>query len=194
MQNVYKRVCDWNAARYDQEYDQPLTLKLLVEEYKEWCDAETEVDELDAICDVTYVAMGAIWKLGKGLNFIKMKEAFAIVNHLAETEMQEPMFFASAYLDYVACSGTLEGDDQWLYILIGIANAQALSMGISNARFCNAMNIVCDSNDSKTVKKTASNVKANVDKGAKFVAPEARLQKLLDQVAQETMKCQPSLH
>jgi hypothetical protein len=60
-----------------------------------------------------------------------------------------------------------------------------LYMGLTQLQCEYAMNIVCDSNDTKPAKKTASDVKANVDKGNRFVAPEPRLQKLLDSIPAE---------
>jgi hypothetical protein len=55
---------------------------------------------------------------------------------------------------------------------------EILSLG--DTRKALALDIVCDSNDSKAVKKTPIGIKANIDKGETFVAPEARLQALLD--------------
>ena len=42
--------------------------------------------------------------------------------------------------------------------------------------------ILCDANDSKTAKMTHPGIKANINKGDRFVAPEARLQNLLNRV------------
>jgi hypothetical protein len=52
----------------------------------------------------------------------------------------------------------------------------------SNENVIEALNIVCDANDSKTAKMTPPGIKANINKGDKFVAPEARLQNLLNRV------------
>ena len=50
-------------------------------------------------------------------------------------------------------------------------------------------------NDSKSIKKTASDVKANDgDKGAYFVAPEPRLTALLESLTLEDSQCQLQLH
>jgi len=43
-----------------------------------------------------------------------------------------------------------------------------------------AILIVCDANDTKTATKTASNIKASIDKGEGFIAPETRLQEVLN--------------
>jgi predicted HAD superfamily Cof-like phosphohydrolase len=37
---------------------------LIDEEYGEYCDAANEVERADAICDLLYVAMGAMWRGG----------------------------------------------------------------------------------------------------------------------------------
>ena len=61
---LVKRIADWNELRYEQEFDRVLTVKLLIEEIAEFVSATEEVDELDALVDITYVAIGAMWKMG----------------------------------------------------------------------------------------------------------------------------------
>lgn len=192
MHKVFERVCNWNAQRYEQEYNHELTLSLLREEYQEWCDTGKAVDCLDAICDITYVAMGALWKLGEGLSFEKIQHAYLHFEGLLDAEVAQPLYLMAAFLDdatYVP-----QDDDIWLYHVIAVAGSQALCMGLTMTQFEEAMLIVCDANDSKTIKKTASDVKANVDKGAYFVPPEAKLQALLDSITKETNSCQLQLH
>ena len=63
MQNIFKRVANWNKQRYPQIYSSALTFALLEEEYQELTDAHKNVDKLDALCDIIYVSMGALWKL-----------------------------------------------------------------------------------------------------------------------------------
>lgn len=108
------RICNWNSARYDQQYAHALTIALLQEELDELAGATDAVDKLDALIDLTYVAIGAMWKLG-----------------------------------------------------------------LSPTQIAQAINIVCDSNDSKSVAKTDPNVKANIDKGANYFRPEPELAKIL---------------
>lgn len=110
-----KRIVSWNSARYEQEYDHTLTCDLMHEEFQELCASTADVDKLDALVDITYVAIGAMWKLG-----------------------------------------------------------------LSDEQIRQAIHAVCDSNDSKSVTKTASHVKANIDKGKDFIRPEPRLQEILD--------------
>ena len=193
MYKVFERVCNWNAQRYAQEYNHELTLALLKEEYKEWCEAKTKVEKLDAVCDITYVAMGALWKLGDGFVYEKVQHAFLHFEGLLDAEVADPMYLASAFLDdatYVE-----QEDDIWIYHILAVAGSQALCMGLNLEQYEEAMNIVCDSNDSKSIKKTASDVKANDgDKGAYFVAPEPRLTALLESLTLEDSQCQLQLH
>lgn len=193
MHKVFERVCNWNAQRYDQEYSHTLTLSLLREEYKEWCEAKTKVERLDAVCDITYVAMGALWKLGTGLSFEKIQHAYLHFEGLLDAEVAEPLFLMATFLDdaeYVE-----QEDDIWLYHILAIAGSQALAMGLNLEQYEEAMLIVCDSNDSKSIKKTASNVKANDgDKGVYFVPPEPRLTALLNSLVLEDKQCQLQLH
>lgn len=178
MQDVFTRVCKWNAARYDQDYNHELALNLLREEYQEWLEATTPVDKLDAVCDITYIAMGAIWKTGNGLSFDMMQHAYLAMEAVLDVEVSDPIFLTAMYLDDATVNA--QDDCTWLYHILAVAGAQALSSGLSMDEYTAAMNVVCDSNDSKTIKKTASNAKANVDKGVYFIAPEARLQLIID--------------
>ena len=58
------RIIAWNMQRYDQKFDHTLTFNLLQEEVKEFAEAEHSVDKLDALIDMTYIALGAMWKMG----------------------------------------------------------------------------------------------------------------------------------
>ena len=58
------RIADWNAARYDQDYSPNLQVALLAEEVGELASAKTDVDKLDALVDIIYIATGGMWKLG----------------------------------------------------------------------------------------------------------------------------------
>ena len=53
-------------------------------------------------------------------------------------------------------------------------------LGLSSTQIEAAILVVCDANDTKTASKTASHIKASIDKGAGFIAPETRLQEVLD--------------
>ena len=157
MNEVIQRICAWNAARYEQQYDHALTIALLREEYKEWLMAKTPVDQLDGLCDLVYVAFGAIWKANIDLEAMR------------DAEQQSAQVVDNDYPLVMS-----------LHLIITSALTQMAGMGLSTDQCVEALLIVCDANDSKSIKKTASNVKANLDKGPYFKAPEPRLTALLE--------------
>ena len=183
MDKVFKRVCDWNAARYAREYNNDLSMDLLREEYTEWLDANTETDELDALCDLVYVAMGMLWKQDLDLltpEFKAVNEDMAPVIDV----MTNPVYLLSIALDKEPYL-TLEETDL-AYEVIGCSVAQMLVMGLNQEQILKAMHIVCDSNDSKSVSKTPANIKANTTKGEFYKPPTLKLQELL--------KCRSNQH
>ena len=64
MEQLVTRVIAWNAARYPQQSNTALTLALLGEELDELYLATNKVEALDAIGDILFVAIGALWKIG----------------------------------------------------------------------------------------------------------------------------------
>ena len=154
----FKRVAKWNELRSPRIYNKDLTRKLLLEEHNELLEAQTAVDRLDALCDLIYVATGAIWKL---------KQDRPILSHLAK-----PKLWVDGFVD-----------DSDLIMLKGIVSSclsRMGEMGLTHKQCLRALMIVCDSNDTKPVKMTASSVK--IAKGDTFVAPEPRLAALLNEV------------
>lgn len=181
MLTVYNRVADWNSKRYDQEFNLQLTVSLLTEELEEFLEAQEPVDELDALCDLTYLAMGGLWKLDKPLNpEVAVRAIKAVESLLDQGIILHPITLLAAVV-----SETEYDPEAAMYKVIAVATLLMLHFGFDQEQCEEAMLIVCDSNDSKTIKKTASNVKANVDKGSYFVPPEPRLQALLDSVSKE---------
>lgn len=180
MNTVYERVAAWNALRYKQEYNAALAASLLEEEFEEWAEATAEVDKLDALCDIVYVAQGIIWKcsvpakarerlFGQSLDIINTYE---LLNY-------PDIAYHAAGLIAVIKHAPSAAVDTLASVISTLAIAQMMSMGLSFDQVIEALTIVCDANDSKSVFKTASDVKANKDKGSDFVAPEARLCELL---------------
>lgn len=181
MNRVFERVVAWNSARYDQEYNHELTCNLLGEEFFEWTDAETLVDKLDALCDLIYVAMGAMWKADIDPNNKEFQEhMMQRITAFAQANLVSPMaLIAGALFDMANNYLTLE---ESLTIIINACTAEMQNMGLSSDQCVAALLIVCNANDTKTVSKTASDIKANTDKGPNFVGPEKRLAKLLEDV------------
>ena len=77
--NFVKRITLWNKNRGNKKghIDYMLEHKMLEEEVDEFFEAEKDVDRLDALCDVVFVAIGSMYKLG--LNYHEIKQAMNIV-------------------------------------------------------------------------------------------------------------------
>jgi hypothetical protein len=183
----FQRVANWNAKRYDQELNLPLQYNLHVEEFIETRDAANEVERLDGHIDQVFVALGGIWKLGlepdDACLALEAAQAYWEIMCLDDS-YEVVMQRLSSHMDILgytlkqpATTPTLA----MIFASISALNYIALSKcGYEAAETISAAGIVCDSNDTKAVKKTATDVKANVDKGALFIAPEPRLQAIVD--------------
>ena len=172
LAQLHKRIIGWNAARYEQEYNHDLTISLLDEEVDEGVHPDNEaVDELDSFIDVYFVATGALWKRGN---------SDAEIVHLLKQAINAPEVSYSMAKFWLTKVGH---PDKVLALYMSAsmlyAHTQLKLNGEQDAR---ALKAVCDSNDTKPVAKTASDVKANVDKGASFVPPTAALQAILAEV------------
>ena len=182
---IYPRICNWNAERYEQEFDKALSIQLITEEFEEWLKAlseKNEVEQVDALCDLIYVAFGIIWKknpIEAEVDY-NAKQANIIISTLMTVDELPGLFIATSLLAY----GLNEeySDILFAQFVIQAAATEMFGMGFEAEDITEAMTIVCDSNDSKVATKTASNVKANIDKGENFIAPEPRLRLLLEKV------------
>lgn len=165
MQAIFERVCKWNAARYEQVYNQELSVALIEEELAEYYN-EDPVEKLDALCDLVFVAMGVVWKFDSKLDSSVADSARDLVLSCVELD--------SIDLVYAVCSawktGTMLPDTAMFYI-VELCRIEASLLGYTNEEFEAALLVVCDSNDTKEIKKTAPNVKANISKGVGYVAP-----------------------
>lgn len=183
---IFVRVAAWNAARYERVFNLKLLLDLLNEEYKETCDAQAEVDILDGRCDQAYVALGGIWKLDlpEEVMALAFAEAGVTIDQLLKADMLQGSDFDTAIALNINAIGNpnlgLTPYQQAACLaMICLLNHCAAEFEF-NVGFYDALTIVCDSNDSKEIKKVSADVKANIVKGAGFVKPEPRLQALLD--------------
>lgn len=179
----FERVARWNSLRYAQEFVAELQVNLAREEYKETCEAIKNVDSLDGHIDQIYVAMGGLWKLGLGpaeaYSFLEVASAYSdlVTSDLDYSEVMQCISESINHIEYVFGPR----------LAMTLANIVALNyralmlIGYTQEECLAAADIVCDSNDSKSVKKTASDVKANAgDKGALFIDPTPRLQTIVD--------------
>ena len=171
---ITKRVIDWNAARYDQEYDYELATNLLLEETQELFDAKTAVDKLDAIGDITFVAIGVLWKLG--FSERQIYDIFYVhdLTKISPAEAQHwLMNVQSIAMDLINHEqpGSWPGLVHALYSVFNTALSALRGMKCQNI-FYDVVHTICDSNDTKEIKgKTPANVKANIDKGTSYKPP-----------------------
>ena len=188
--NIYNRVALWNSRRYDREYNPELCLDLLTEEWIEYVQADNLVDRLDGLCDVAYVALGGVWKLN--LAEADMDKAADLASEHVLLSLQAG---AKADAVFKAISWYVASDDDLTamfgcHCMSALAFYEAQVHGFTPDQFNRAMLAVCDSNDSKSAKKTAANVKANTsDKGEFYKSPTAALTKIV-----EEMQCQSAKH
>lgn len=178
MNKVFKRVAKWNSARYEQEYSRDLTHSLLREEYIEWFQAPDQVNDLKELCDIIFVAMGGIWKLeGNDIQAQQDAEIFAKVI-LDQAELA-PGFIIGALLDQNAVQDKNQMD--LMHNIIACAASQIALHSLTNEQIVEALNIVCDSNDTKTIVKIASDTKYSADGKGNFYRPaEPNLRKLME--------------
>ena len=169
---LIKRITDWNAARYKRIYNQALTMSLLEEEVEELYASTKEVDMLDAYVDIYYVVIGALWKLGTHPDYVLMSKSTA--QHKDLTSILAKMNAEYAYDSTLPYKYLLD-------LLSAVKNGME-QFYFTEKDMMEAISIVCDSNDSKSVTKTDPKVKANIAKGKGFIPPEARLQELLNEV------------
>lgn len=179
----FERVARWNSLRYAQEFVATLQVKLAREEFEETVTAKTAVEQLDGHIDQIYVAMGGLWKLGlspaEAYSFLEVATSYSA---LVTSDLE--------YEEIEQCINECIGQIEYLFgprLAMVLANIVALNYralvlaGYTLGESLAAADIVCDSNDSKSIKKTASDVKANAgDKGALFIDPTPRLQAIVD--------------
>lgn len=183
LTDVYIRVAAWNKQRYDRVYNQNLAVALLREEYNEWRTDTIPVKKLDGLCDVVYVALGVVWKanIDPVMVGLAQQRSLATTDAIVNAFELNPGYFIGAIIDVLESEEDYPVEQAMMNI-ISLATAQAFSMGLNYDQFIEALLVVCDSNDSKSVKKVAADVKANAgDKGSLFVAPEPRLLAILEQ-------------
>ena len=181
MQDIFDSVCKWNAARYEREYNHELSIALLREEHQEYFDSESLVEQLDALADICYVALGVLWKLNleqETFDFNTM-EAQKQVAKMLDTNTVYPIYFIGSVID--ACHYDSDYPAALaMHKIVCLAMTQMSAMGLTPEEQLEALAAVCKSNDSKSIKKVASDVKANDgDKGEFYVSPTVALTKII---------------
>lgn len=165
---------DWNAARYDQVYNYELAIKLLLEEIEELFEAKSLVDTLDAIGDITFVAMGVLWKLGCTKEEIHAFFYATDLRILTSYELHDHMNYILEHVIHRAKEddyGTIPGAYLACSAVFVTCFAKLRSLNMQGC-FYAIVDAICESNNTKEVKgKTDAAVKANIVKGASYVPP-----------------------
>lgn len=183
-EHLIERVILWNIERYSRQYDHSLAEKLLIEELHELYTAEDWVDILDGIGDVTFVAIGVMWKLGIETSdiadlFERMQPGKTLIEYNQASDN---------YIDFIS--------EKYKFNIMRLLQLKMLSQAMFITgytmlnrvgmldKFLDVLEIICNSNDTKVVpkQKVAANVKANTNKGESFVPPTEALIKLLESV------------
>lgn len=169
---ITQHAIDWNAARYEKQFDFELSRSLLLEEICELFEAKTTVDKLDAIGDIIFVAIGVLWKLG--LSDDEIKHIF-YSRQLDTFDNIELHNYMCSVMEYFA-PRISSSNGEWpifeltMYSVFVIAINAARSLGFQEYLY-EIVLCICKSNNTKSVVRTDSGVKANINKGSNYVPP-----------------------
>jgi len=173
---------DWNKIRYEQKFDLNLTLALIEEEVSEFKVAKDLVEQVDALCDICFIAAGALWKLGYPFEEKTFTSFFNLYQqmdvHFTDTllNVKSTMLnFPGAYI-YV-CS--------LHQVLATTFDSLSYKLGSQDSAI-KALFIIAESNNTKTAKVIPIDAKYSKDgKGDSYVAPTAALTQLVGNIANE---------
>lgn len=180
---IYTRVSNWNEQRYCRMYSNELTCNLIDEELEEYFDnIENDVEKLDALCDVVFVSMGGLWKLG--VPFLEGVPDEALGN---PAEAYIPSVVLAISFSKAIRHGFMPVQEGLRSIILLMIN-QALHDGYTIEQFAAAMLAVCDSNDTKAVERASFDVKANINKGENYISPTAALTLIVEEMKNAQVK------
>ena len=183
--DVYKNVSAWNAARYDQQLDLKLAGELLVEEYGEYFEKPGAVDKLDALGDISYVALGICWKSGISPEMLEEKLNYwqdSLLDALNSMPGVQPIFLVTTFIATLADDYEFGIADSMAAILNLAAFQASYTWGLTPTLWLRTLEAICNSNDTKVVVQVASDVKANAgNKVPNYVSPTADLAKILNE-------------
>lgn len=185
-QFLCKRITDWNKARYTRKYNHTLFVNMLHEEYGEYTEATTNgllINKLDGLADLYFISIGALWKLNVNpykylerhmflLEYDKFKSQHLVLNHTINTIVKT------------------EDKDKLKHniaMLSGLITKEALYIGCTIADFRTAINIICDSNDTKKLVKLKDHDKGTL-KGVDFIPPFEQLTHLAEVINERNKK------
>lgn len=174
VKELIERICKWNSLRFEQEYNHELNVKLLLEECGELSEATSVSDKVevcDALGDIFYVAVGAMWKAA-----IPNTNIYEYVSSYTASDCV-PIDWQLAVIVSLLADGN-QFMSNWakvisytLKLLTQVTESEDNALAVLTA--------IVISNDTKEVKKTASNVKANLVKGNNYKPPTETIKQIL---------------
>lgn len=177
------RVNAWNAARYNQIYNYELAEKLLVEEISELFAAQDIINQMDAIGDIMFVAIGIFWKLKLPVELIQDCLYFQDLRVMSPIEASRwKIQSESAFYEYIdeTIEESYPGVSFALHAIFHVCLPYLASKQLQHLVY-DILAAICTSNETKSVKRVVSTVKANDgDKGDKYIPPTTDLKKLYD--------------
>ena len=179
---VIEKCVKWNNARYNQEFSYDLSVHLLSEEIAELSIASNPIEILDAVGDITFVAIGVLWKLGFSEN--EIGNIFSVLN--SDNIRRTPELMGGyAEIDFIKNNTNSKERLKafWLAVhgVSTIASNYLFAMNLEPFLF-EITDIICDSNNTKSLSgdKTLANVKANINKGVSYIPPTENLRIFLN--------------
>lgn len=183
--SIFDRPAAWNKLRYKRVYNHELFGNLLFEEYTELKKAKLTVDKLDALADLFFISVGALWKLGiNPYSYINATgviiESYSVLESLNDDYTRRHLKdIVNRILD------TEEKEETTLkrlvVYLIEIILAEFVHLKCTKGQATLAITIVCDSNDTKVVGKIHESYKGDL-KGENYVSPTPFLNLLATEI------------
>ncbi len=191
MVNFIESVCKWNSVRYEQIEDKNLNVTLLTEEFLEFINNSETVDNIDALVDTMYINIGCLYKMGLSAEEISklVEEKSACYANTPDTSSLSEVQKISSYLyKYIKAKTNEDKIDTLVELFLNTYYCMFFLLNIPNddttSKVVNEfMMAICTANDTKTPpsEKVDPSIKANVNKGENFVAPEAAIKRIIEE-------------
>jgi hypothetical protein len=153
-------IFEWNRKRNGLKFNKSLEESMLREEVREFFEAETIVDQADALFDTLFVAVGTKAKLAARYGNTSV--------YSREDSIDD--FLPVATLEFM------------LKALGGALMEKGMSEGEVRQFFVDGLNIVISANQSKSTKKDKN---GKVIKPKNFKSPESKIKRLMEDILSE---------
>jgi len=159
-----QRTVEWNMKRNKLEYDVKLERKMLHEEFREFMEAETLVDRLDAFVDFMFVFIGTEAKYLYSINHMINGEP------LAHTDVQY-LLNVDSYYEYME----QQVKHEVVNFLFDNEISEYFCYDVAGEVITKVYEIVLEANE----QKTQVGADGKITKPADFYPPEGKIQELL---------------